>query len=163
MPLDFKYKEVLERGRPRHEKWDNFLLKHPPLPPGKWAKIFSPFDTLDGFDERIAEKEVQYLPQAELCEDDQAELNRRLETLHNYTWNTRMAKHNHVMVSVTYFVPCQDLNHSAFGHMGTYKTISGMAAGVEMDALRLQTEHGETKLPFDVIQKITGAVFESSA
>ena len=58
MPVGFKYKDIFLRGRPRHTKWDTFSLKHPPMPASRWAKIFSPFDALEGFDERIAEKEV---------------------------------------------------------------------------------------------------------
>lgn len=56
MPAGFKYKDILRRGRPRHEKYDSFWLKHPPMPPERWAKIFAPFDVLDGFDERILER-----------------------------------------------------------------------------------------------------------
>ena len=46
MPLDFKYKRVLQRGRPKHEKYDEFYRKHPPMEPSRWAKIFAPFDAL---------------------------------------------------------------------------------------------------------------------
>ena len=46
MPLNFKYKDVFLKGRPEHERWDSFLIKHPPMPAAKWAKIFSPFDAL---------------------------------------------------------------------------------------------------------------------
>ena len=73
MPANFKYTDVLRRGRPRHEKWDSFSLRHPPMSAAHWAKIFSPFDALDGFDERIAEKEVLYESRIELCDDDQAD------------------------------------------------------------------------------------------
>ena len=78
MPANFKYTDVLRRGRPHHEKWDSFSLRHPPMSATHWAKIFSPFDALEGFDERIAEKEVLYESRIELCDDDQAELDRRL-------------------------------------------------------------------------------------
>ena len=56
MPAGFKYKDILRRGRPRHEKYDSFWLKHPPMSPSRWAKIFAPFDALDGFDGRIMNK-----------------------------------------------------------------------------------------------------------
>ena len=46
MPAGFKYKEILRRGRPSHEKWDSFFIKHPPMAPSRWAKIFAPFDAL---------------------------------------------------------------------------------------------------------------------
>ena len=45
---------VALRGRPQHEKTDAFSIRHPPMPPGRWAKIFSPFDALKGFHDAIA-------------------------------------------------------------------------------------------------------------
>ena len=36
-------------------------IKHPPMSPSRWAKIFVPFDALDGFDERIKAKEEIYV------------------------------------------------------------------------------------------------------
>ena len=58
MPAGFKYRDIFMRGRPRHEKYDSFYIKHPPMPASRWAKIFAPFDALYGFDERIASKKV---------------------------------------------------------------------------------------------------------
>ena len=37
-----------------------------------------------------------------------------------------MARANHVIVSVKYFVPCQDENNFAFGNAGQYETVTGM-------------------------------------
>ena len=54
MPADFRYRAVALRGRPQHEKTDAFSIRHPPMPPGRWAKIFSPFDALKGFHDAIA-------------------------------------------------------------------------------------------------------------
>ena len=45
-PKNFKYKAVLEHGRPQHEPFDAFRLKHPIMPLQKRAKIFAPFDAL---------------------------------------------------------------------------------------------------------------------
>ena len=58
MHSDFKYKTAALRGMPRHNKFDDFSVKHPPMSPARWAKIFAPFDALKGFDEVIAEKAV---------------------------------------------------------------------------------------------------------
>ena len=155
MPANFKYLDVLRRGRPRHEKWDSFTMRHPPMPVARWAKIFSPFDALAGFDERIAEKEIVYEGRTELCDDDQAELDRRLGILHNLTWNSRMARANRVMVSVEYFVPCSDENHFAFRMAaGKYETAVGMVLRVDTDSLRLRTESCERSIPFCDIRKI---------
>ncbi len=57
MPSDFKYRDIFLRGRPVHGSQDRFLLKHPPMPASRWAKIFAPFDALRGFDEAIAFEE----------------------------------------------------------------------------------------------------------
>ena len=161
MPMNFRYKEVLQRGRPVHPKWDDFLIKHPPMAVSRWAKIFSPFDALEGFDERIARQEVTYEAKRDLCEDDAAELNHRLDVLHNYTWNSRMAKANHVIVTVTHFVPCSDVQHRAFGLAGRYESITGMVLGVGENDIRLKTDTGEKRTSFDAIQSISGAVFDS--
>lgn len=53
MPADFKYKKVFQKGMPKHEQWDEFTVKHPPMPVARWAKIFSPFDALRGFSDLI--------------------------------------------------------------------------------------------------------------
>lgn len=155
MPANFKYREVSRKGRPRHEKFDDFWRKHPPMPPARWAKIFSPFDALDGFDERIAEKEAVYEARTELLEDDKAELNRRLDILHNLTWNGRMARTNQVMVDIVRFIPCEDKKHFAFQiAAGKYETVSGMVMRVDLDFLRLRTENGEMSIRFDDIREI---------
>lgn len=130
----------------------------------RWAKIFSPFDALEGFDERIAEKEVLYQTQRELCEDDQGELNRRLSIIHNLTWNGRMARANKVMINVLYYSPCEDINHFAFGRAGRYETVSGMVLKAEMNELLLLTEDGlEARISFNDIREITSEsdIFET--
>ena len=156
MPADFKYEEVLRLGRPRHEKWDSFSLRHPPMTAAHWAKIFCPFDALDGFDERIAEKEVLYEARIELCDQTRVELDRRLNILHNLAWNSRMARANRVMVSVTYFVPCADENHFAFQvSAGQYDTATGMVLRVDSESLHLRTEKGDKGIRFGDIREIT--------
>jgi len=53
IPMDFKYREVLLKGRPVHDKQSTFYAKHPPMPPSRWAKIFNPFDALKGFSDAL--------------------------------------------------------------------------------------------------------------
>ena len=81
MPLDFKYKNVLQRGRPKHNKYDDFYRKHPPMDRVRWAKIFAPFDALDGFDEAVGAKLVQYEERRDLSECEKEELDQKLSTL----------------------------------------------------------------------------------
>lgn len=82
---------------------------------------YGAFDALKGFSEAVSSKEVQYVSRIELDADEEADLSRKLELLHNLTWNGRMAKANHVMISVKYFVPCQDENNFAFLFMASAK------------------------------------------
>ena len=60
VPENFKYADVLRQGRPMHERRDIFAVKHPAMPLGKRAKIFSPFDALKGYDEAIAAKLAEH-------------------------------------------------------------------------------------------------------
>ena len=158
MPLNFKYKDVFLKGRPEHERWDSFLIKHPPMPAAKWAKIFSPFDALKGFSEAVASKEIQYVQKIELDDDEKRDLGRKLDVLHNLTWNGRMARSNRVMISVKYFEPCTDRDSFAFGAKGQYKELQGMVLRVDTDVehtLSLQTESGKALIAFDDILEIT--------
>ena len=49
----FPYLRVLLQGRPSHGEDP----KHPPMDRGHRAKIFAPFDALDGFSSEIREKD----------------------------------------------------------------------------------------------------------
>ena len=154
MPTGFKYKDIFMRGRPRHTKCDSFSLKHPPMPASRWAKIFSPFDALDGFDERIQEKDVLYVQKKDLSDYEKAELDQKLQMLRSLTLNSRMARKNRVMVTISYFSPCRDANHDAYGSGGQYKNTSGMVLNVGMDYVLLLTEAGEQSIFFDDILSI---------
>lgn len=154
MPAGFRYKAVFERGRPQHSQWDSFLIRHPPMSASHWAKIFAPFDALDGFDERIAGKEILYTARPELSEDDQAELNRKLNILRKLTCNGRAARENHVAVDVLYFVPCTDEDHFSFGHGGRYESITGTVLRAETGTLVLLTDSGEQRISFETIREI---------
>ncbi len=134
MPVNFRYREVLIKGKPQHDKFDPFRLKHPLMDHGHRAKIFSPFDALKGFSEAVAAKDVLYDNRVELSPEAAAELDRRLVILHDLTYNSRMARSNRVRVSVTYFEPCSDENHDAYGKKGCYKTIDGICYNVDTEA-----------------------------
>ena len=58
MPPSFKYTDVFLKGKPCHDGWDAFTIRHPPMPASRWAKIYAPFDALRGFDEAIRAKEA---------------------------------------------------------------------------------------------------------
>ena len=50
----FPYLRVLMRGRPEQREDDP---KHPPMDRGHRAKIFAPFDALEGFSELVEQKD----------------------------------------------------------------------------------------------------------
>lgn len=145
MPADFRYRDVFLRGKPKHERFDAFWAKHPTMDVGKRAKIFAPFDALRGFSAAIIAKNAIYDYQRELSQDDQAELDRRLNILHNLTWNSRMARANHVRVSVTYYAPCEDKNSEAYRIKGQYQTISGICTKVDVEGEALILD-GNTRI-----------------
>ena len=155
MPAGFKYKEILRRGRPRHEKYDPFYIKHPPMAPSRWAKIFAPFDALDGFDGRIKAKEEIYVERKALDEGEKEVLNRKLCYLHSLTANGRLARLNSPFTTITYFSPCTDIENDWYGTGGKYKEISGIVIRVEMDSIRLRTEDGEKSIAFEDIRELS--------
>ena len=118
MPADFEYRDVFLKGRPVHEPFDAFRLRHPSMDPVRRAKIFAPFDALAGFDEALASTEVLCEPRRELSDDEKEELDRRLGILHRLTRNGHLARENRVPVSVTRFIPFPD------GDCGRYETVS---------------------------------------
>ena len=99
VPVDFPYLNALLLGRPRHTM-DDFSFRHPQMDQGKRAKVFAPFDALDGYGESISEKNTVYTDKIILDESEKEELNRRLAILHHLTYNSRLAKANRVIVTV---------------------------------------------------------------
>ena len=130
-PQDFKYLEVVRKGKPLHKENDSFYLKHPPMDLSRRAKIFAPFDALKGFNEKVQSKEVLYVPKKELNEEEMSELNNQLTTLYNLTTNSRLARENNIHVKVTYFVPCMDIENENYLIKGRYVTVSGTVKKVD--------------------------------
>ena len=124
LPAGFKYKAAFIAGRPRHRD-DHFSFLHPKMDRGRRAKLFAPFDALDGYSESIDSKNIE--------EYDRRELDRRIRILHELTYNGRMARTNRVQVSVRYYVPCTDENNFAFQLRGQYRIVSGICRKVDHD------------------------------
>ena len=57
IPVTCPYIRVLVRGCPVHAG-DDFSLRHPRMERGLRAKIFAPFDALEGFTERIRTRDA---------------------------------------------------------------------------------------------------------
>ena len=133
MPEDFKYAGVFRKGKPQHDFYDTFRIRHPKMAAGKRAKIFAPFDALTGFSEAICAKDIVYTDRIEPDEAHLAELNRRLAILHGLTRNGRLARQNRVTVDVTYYAPCTDENSEARGIRGQYRTLRGICERVDRE------------------------------
>ena len=126
-----QYRLMLALGRPKHEHTDDFSLRHPPMRLEQRAKIFSPFSALQGFEQAIDEKRRLYVEKWELNEEEQIALDQTLRYLHERTANLRMARENQLRASVSYFVPCADENHEAYGCRGSYERFSGVVWKVD--------------------------------
>ena len=80
-------------------------------------------------------EKLMYLPNCKqlsiLDESELDKLNRTLSVLHQLTQNSRIAKHNRIIISVTYFVPCTDINSESYGFRGKYVTLNGICMKVD--------------------------------
>ena len=153
VPVDFPYLNALLLGRPRHTM-DDFSFRHPQMDQGKRAKVFAPFDALDGYGESISEKNTVYTDKIILDESEKEELNRRLTILHHLTYNSRLAKANRVIVTVEYYIPCTDEHSFACGLRGQYRTEIGVVWKVDMEVGKTITVN-QKMIAFDDILAIT--------
>ena len=165
VPMDFPYLSVIFQGPPKHSH-DDFSLRHPKMELGKRAKIFAPFDALDGYSDAVQSKDVEYVEKIDLTEDglaeeDREELSRRLEILYNLTYTGKQARANRVVVTVTYFVPCGDENSFSFGIRGLYKTVTGVCWRVDLVGQTITV--GESTIKLNSVAGIESAdgVFEA--
>ena len=123
--LETEYLRALSCGRPKHGRCDDSSLKHPRMLLSQRAKIFSPFAALKGFEDAIDEKVQVYVEKRELNDEEQEALETALSRLHDLTANLRAAKENRITATVTWFVPCADENHEAYGRGGSYERYTG--------------------------------------
>ena len=151
--LQFPYLQALFQQRPRH-CMDEFEFRHPPMAREKRAKIFAPYDALDGYSASVKKKNTEYVDRILLDEGQKEELNRRLTILRNLTYNSRMAKANRVIVMVKYYVPCADEHSFACGIRGQYMTETGIVWKVDMEVSQTITV-GRKSIPFGDIVSVT--------
>ena len=59
LPSSFRYRNVLEKGKPVHDKYDSFSIRHPAMDLSRRAKIFSPFDALKGFSDELSKTQSE--------------------------------------------------------------------------------------------------------
>ena len=153
LPVERKYRGAFERCRPEHEPRDDFSIRHPKMQLSQRAKIFSPFAALRGFEEAIDEKLERYVDKRELTEEEQAALDRILTELYEQTRNLRAAREKPVRATVTFYVPCPDENHEAYGLRGSYETLTGRVWKVD-PVLTKTLRIGEAVIEFADIAEI---------
>ena len=162
--LQFPYLQALFQQRPRHRK-DEFEFRHPPMEREKRAKIFAPYDALDGYSASVKKKNIEYVEKVYLDESQRTELNRRLVILHGLTRTARLAKQNHVIVTAAYYVPCTDQHSFACGVRGQYLTVTGLARKVDGDLTRTLLID-DTSISFDDLLSVEAedeALFRQNA
>ena len=59
LPSSFRYRNVIEKGKPVHDKYDSFSIRHPAMDLSRRAKIFSPFDALKGFSDELSKTQEE--------------------------------------------------------------------------------------------------------
>ncbi|MGN1389956.1 MAG: hypothetical protein ACI4WR_09920 [Bulleidia sp.] len=126
-PENFRYRSVLERGRPVHNG-DYFSLRHPKMACSKRAKLFAPFAALSGFDEKIHAEEEALTPRRFPDPEEQEELNEKLRRLAELTAQTRMQKQSPMKAEACFFVSLET-NHE-FQELGVYETMRGIVTAV---------------------------------
>ena len=158
IPKGFRYPEVLRRGKPVHEKFDNFSIRHPSMPLEKRAKIFSPFDALKGFNEAISSKDVIYEYRKTLSDEDMRILDQKLNLLRQLTINSKAACANSIPVEVTYFrlSEGQDMQEEK----GSYLTDRGILKKADAFS-RILILNDDIRIPIDDIISINSPVFDS--
>jgi len=145
IPKQFKYEQVIRRGKPVHDG-DYFSIRHPLMEHGKRAKIFAPFAALKGFEEEVRSKEVKYEPRRLLDPDELYELNQTLQELHNLTYSSREVRLHPVIAEAEYFVLCEDSHHEAFHTKGQYVTVRDTVTLV--DPITQTLKIGDLRIPF---------------
>ena len=80
-------------------------------------------------------------------------MNLTLGQLYERTQKRHAAKEGPISASVTYYVPCADENHEAYGCRGSYETVSGPVRRVD-PILTMTLTIGEQTIDFADIATI---------
>ncbi len=136
VPNDFKYKRGFDKGKPIHDPDDPFYIKHPKMDLSRRAKIFAPFDALRGFDAAVIAKNEVYESRRDSDNEILEEIGQTLSFLHGLTKTRNQATANRILVSVTFFKPCQEYSDNPACEEGKYRTITGVCLKVDLDIKR---------------------------
>lgn len=150
VPPGFPYLRILLQGPPRERER---VPARPGMGRGKRAKLFAPFDALDGFGESIGQKNTVYCSRVLTDESEKAELDRRLKILYSMIPNGKAARERHIRITVKYYSPCDDADSGAFDRAGRYISVRGTVLNVDPDIHRSLTVD-RIRIPFDDILRI---------
>lgn len=153
MPEGFRYAGTAMAGRPKHERFDRFSLRHPRMDVGKRAKIFAPFDALTGFSDAVSGKNTMYTRRRLLSAEEEADNDRKLRVIASMTPNRRAAERNSLIAEVTYFSVCDDPESFSYGVEGRYVTLRGICRAVDTLCGELVLM-GDLRIPINDIEKI---------
>ena len=154
IPEGFPYREVFLRGRPEHED-DGFLLEHPRMERERRAKLFAPFDALDGYGDAIQTKNAIYIEKLRLSPDQEAALDEALArvcALFGQRIPAREGGGGLPWVRITRYVPCADRYHDACGIRGTYVTAEGRLTAADPEVTRTLRVEGEVIPIGDIVR-----------
>ena len=154
MPGDFRHRDAFDRGRPEHDPYDPFSIRHPRMDVGHRAKIFAPFDALRGFGEAVASKDILYEDFAQPEQDDMDELNRTAYRIRELIPDSRAAQRLQLQVAVTYFEPCRDVTNEAYAVRGQYRSIRGVCMGIDAEVSGTVTVDGERIELADIVRLV---------
>ena len=140
MPENFKYSDVILKGKPRHSTDDPFSVRHPKMDLSRRAKLFAPFDALRGFSAAVIAKDERYEAKKEMDVEILEDLNQKISLLCELT-------------ATKNFEPCSDTNSEAFETDGKYLTLTGTCMHVDPDVSRTVLID-ETLISFEDILKI---------
>lgn len=141
---DEEYEQLSRQGPPQHHG-DYFSLRHPRMSAARRAKIFAPFAALRGFEEEVKSREILYSVRPEKDEETEASLNSAMLLLQE---KIRF----HPDAEVTFFCPCSDPDHEAFGLLGTLETLCGTVQ--EIDSVRQCLRISGREIPFADLQAV---------
>ena len=127
-----KYDDMVYLDRP--EGW------HPKMRRGDRAKLFAPFDALNGFGSAIREKDIVYVPRMQLSDEICERISRHLTALRRRD-----------TVTVIYFVSVQ---RGAEEDLGEYRTVT--AAVVRVDEVERKLILDTVSIPFEDIMAVCG-------
>ena len=143
LPRD--YADLADASRPVHAH-DAFSLRHPAMPAEKRAKLFQPYDALDGYSDAIRRKRRQYEKRRVHTPESEEKLGRQLAKLSRLCPNSRAALRLQAVLTVCRFVPNDLPDTDDRWGMGDYVTVTGLLRAVSpVDETLLI---GDTLIPF---------------